>query len=403
MVDVGTCSDACGWTAGIIAALAYGSFGVPVRYTKQHIPDVHPLVLQSFKTITMFVLSFPAALVIFHVPRAMWTWWGLVSGMLWVLGGTGGIYAIRLAGLAVAVGTWASVMIAVNFAWGILVFREPVHDVWGTLGAFLLLSLGLVGMSIYAAPPSTHPDGTGDTAINTLPGTEQPNGTGDETTNYRRMESQSVTESLTNNENDSDKVLVPGTTWVLATRQAGIAGAVLNGLMTGSSLIPMHYAKAKGFGGANYLISMATGSLISNIIVWMVLYAYQCHVVSQTTPSASTDPSYASSQSIWRRAYDSMPLWYFSQLVGPGVAAGVLLSIAMFGSILSVTYLGQGIGNSIVQTKILVSGVWGICWFGEIRGWSRILSWLAAASLTVLGVIWLSLERLAATNGAGGH
>lgn len=33
---------------------------------------------------------------------------------------------------------------------------------------------------------------------------------------------------------------------------------------------------------------------------------------------------------------------------------GFFLSTAMFGSILSVTYLGQGIGNSIIQAKIIV-------------------------------------------------
>jgi hypothetical protein len=128
-----TCGDSCGWIAAILAALCYGSFGVPIKWTKQlHLGvvnnnnqttsgsdgsdgsdgccsddpgvvvvavvnddndnDLHPLVLQSYKTFTMFLLSW---LVLFLPNVSNWrvdyTHWGLLSGMLWVLGGTGGV------------------------------------------------------------------------------------------------------------------------------------------------------------------------------------------------------------------------------------------------------------------------------------------------------------------------
>lgn len=79
------CTDTCGWTAAFIAALAYGSFGVPVKSTK-HI-DVHPLVLQSYKTIVVF---FTCWFVTFLGVEVSFTKWGLLSGFLWVVGGTGG-------------------------------------------------------------------------------------------------------------------------------------------------------------------------------------------------------------------------------------------------------------------------------------------------------------------------
>jgi glucose uptake protein GlcU len=146
MVSFDQCTDSCGWTAGIIGALAYGSFGVPIKETKDI--DVHPLVLQSYKTFVMFMTCWG---VVFLDVDVAFTKWGLLSGFMWVVGGTGGIYGIRMAGLAIAVGTWASIMIMVNFIFGILVFHEPVHDMWGTLGSFLLLILGLVGMSHFSA------------------------------------------------------------------------------------------------------------------------------------------------------------------------------------------------------------------------------------------------------------
>eukprot|EP00526_Cylindrotheca_closterium_P030232 CAMPEP_0113643006 /NCGR_PEP_ID=MMETSP0017_2-20120614/22599_1 /TAXON_ID=2856 /ORGANISM="Cylindrotheca closterium" /LENGTH=54 /DNA_ID=CAMNT_0000554471 /DNA_START=25 /DNA_END=185 /DNA_ORIENTATION=+ /assembly_acc=CAM_ASM_000147 len=47
-VEDGFCDESCGWIAAAIAALAYGTFGVPIRATKSI--DVHPLVMQSYKT-----------------------------------------------------------------------------------------------------------------------------------------------------------------------------------------------------------------------------------------------------------------------------------------------------------------------------------------------------------------
>lgn len=145
----------------------------------------------------------------------------------------------------------------------------------------------------------------------------------------------------------------------------------------------------------------------------------------------------------------SLPLLF---LVSPSRGiSGILLTIAMFGSILSVTYLGQGIGNSVVQSKIVIrcvrqyssssrvhsvafcvitdprfsmvvspsshrrftplhaglfsfhidlggdSGLWGILWYKEIVGRRTVAGWFASALLAVSGIVWLSHERLMAT------
>jgi hypothetical protein len=38
------CSEFCGWTAGFIAALSFGSFGVPIKLISN--VNVDPLVMQ---------------------------------------------------------------------------------------------------------------------------------------------------------------------------------------------------------------------------------------------------------------------------------------------------------------------------------------------------------------------
>lgn len=342
-----SCTDSCGWTFAVIGALAYGSFGVPIRHTK-HI-DVHPLVLQSYKTFVIFILSWCVPLLGVDIA---FTKWGFLSGLLWVVGGTGGIYGIRMAGLAVAVGTWASIMIMVNFVFGILVFAEPVYDIWDTCCSFLLLILGLVGMSRFSAPKPK----------------EQEVVSGD------YIQQQEPEEPLIHAELFNGAVK-------LTKRQCGIAGAAMNGIFTGCSLLPLHYAKEEGFAGERYMISMACGSLLANIIVLIIIILY----------------SSAASNSMSLEGFiQNIPAWHFQILWRPAFMAGTLLWIAMFGSIMAVTYLGQGVGNSVVQTKILVSGLWGILWFKEITGCETITKWFLSASLTVAAIIWLSYERLEA-------
>ena len=83
------------------------------------------------------------------------TSWGILSGLFWVPGGVAGIYGIRTAGLAVAVGTWSSLIVLTSFCWGVFVFEERVKSTYGACCACATLIAGLVGMSIYSRPTSS--------------------------------------------------------------------------------------------------------------------------------------------------------------------------------------------------------------------------------------------------------
>ena len=329
-----SCDDSCGWVAAIVSALAYGSFGVPIKETL-HL-DAHPLVLQSYKTGTMFLTCW---LVLALGVQVMWTRWGLLSGLLWVLGGCGGIYAIRMAGMAIAVGCWASVMIIVNFVWGILVFREPVADFWGTVGAFSLLVLGLLGMSRFSAPAEKgddDDDGLNDDHIVTPlsddlsssesssespykslnPAKQNIRQRGDKDTASTAADPEDGLVRDDNSEgslpdNVSELVVLFGKQ--MSKRRAGLLGAVFNGLMTGSSLVPLHYAKAEGFGGANFMISFASGALIANALVWAVFFAHRWMELSVADMVESTR---------LYQVYASLPSFHFRDLWLPGFAAG---------------------------------------------------------------------------------
>lgn len=392
-MSLDSCTDACGWLAAPLAALSYGSFGVPIRGTK-HIP-VHPLMMQSYKTLVMFVTCWGVAW--WGVDISEFTKWGLASGFLWVVGGTGGVYGIRMAGLAIAVGTWASIMVMIIFLFGIVVFREPVADVASTLCSFVLLVVGLVGMSRYSAPPSK--DNQSNLVVVAVEEETAPTTTKENNETISNLSYQSITEEPqrirmdveTTDDPDLEPhwILFPGRI-SLTKRQCGILGAAMNGIMTGGSLIPLHYAAEEGFGGARFFPSMACGAMLSNLLLWGLYFTYHAMLDAKRGHSL-------------RQTMEEMPQLYFRELWLPGLLAGLLLSLAMFTSILAVTYLGQGVGNSLVQTKILVSGLWGIFWYHEIRGVAIIAKWFASAGICVIAIIWLSLERLHAKAGGDNH
>eukprot|EP00980_Cylindrotheca_fusiformis_P008531 scaffold1807_cov140-Cylindrotheca_fusiformis.AAC.23 len=249
-------------------------------------------------------------------------------------------------------------MILANFIFGIVIFQEPVHDIVGTAFSFVLLAVGLVGMSRYSSPTTLK----NKYSLST-----------------KALQIQEQEEYVTYV--PAPHVILCGGRLPLSRRQCGIAGAVVNGIFTGCSLIPLHYAKEEGFGGERYILSMSCGALVANILVWVLFFMTQ----------------YASTGSI-EEAMRRMPKLYFKTLWKPGFLAGTFLAIAMFGSIFAVTYLGQGIGNSLVQTKILISGLWGICWFKEINGKAQVSKWFASALLTIGAIVWLSMERLQSTS-----
>jgi glucose uptake protein GlcU len=58
-----------------------------------------------------------------------------------------------------------------------------------------------------------------------------------------------------------------------------------------------------------------------------------------------------------------------------------------------VYYLGEGVGYPLVQTSILISGLWGIFYFHEVSAPDRIVKWIGSSLLTIAGILLLSYEH----------
>jgi glucose uptake protein GlcU len=394
------CSDTCGWIAAVISVLSFGSFGVPIKSVKV---EVHPLVMQSYKTLVCFLTSW---LVIFLGEEIRWSYWGIASGMFWVPGAACGIIGIRNAGLAVAVGIWSSIIVMTSFLFGFVFFKEEIKDFGETFMAFCLLIAGLLGMSRYSAPQSDSSSkqvrrtssGSSMSSVGHSPTRRSSSGTMAElssgispmeieplmalTDSEEAIMKGHVADINTKDPNTKQRIVLFGGRIALTKRQIGILGAVINGSWGGMNLIPLHFAQLSGVSGAGYLISYGGGALIVNTILWVLFFAY-----------------YVYQKKSIREAVMCLPKWHVAELWAPGLMAGLLYSLGNFSSILAVTYLGQGTGFSFCQMQLFVSGLWGVFYFHEIKGTQTIMKWFASAFVAVTGIICLSYEHVGGTMG----
>lgn len=185
----------------------------------------------------------------------------------------------------------------------------------------------------------------------------------------------------------------------LTRRQLGILGAIFNGSWGGMNLIPLHYARKQNehLTGAGYIISYVCGSMIIQILLWILLYLY--YLLYKTTTTKNNTDQYNHYYERMIDAYEMLPK-FRNDLIGPGILCGLLYSIGNFGSIIAVSYLGQGVGFSFCQMTLFVSGLWGIFYFKEITDHEYIYKWFLSAFIAVIGIIWLSYEH---ASGVKGH
>ncbi|GMH82268.1 hypothetical protein TrVE_jg4837 [Triparma verrucosa] len=350
-----------GYVAAFIATACFGSFAVPVKLPQIVPLNVHPLAFQSYKTLMCVATAWLCFVVpVYDDEDGTWSFvgfeytpWGIISGLFWVPGGAMAIYAVQNAGLAVAQGTWSSLIVVVSFVWGILVFDEKVKNVYlAGLGVVGLIS-GLVGMSVFSEGEKQAPP------VKTL-----------------------------NNENDRSALLAPELQTPEGekekpqkSRARGLAAAVFNGLWGGSIMVPMHYAPAEA-SGMGYVISFAVGAGLVTIMLWVALLIYSGWGCDGDKKNWS-----------FRRGWSKLPSMHVPTMVGPGCLAGGLWAIGNISSMVTVQVLGEAVGYSICQTSLLVSGLWGIFYFQEVKGFRQRILWGSSAIVTLLGIVLLTAEH----------
>jgi len=417
--------------------LAFGSFGVPVKSKVAKSLNIDPLVMQSYKTGMCFITS--VLFLFFRGEKFTFTPWGIVSGLFWVPGGVATIYAIKTAGLATAMGVGSSSIVLVSFSWGIFFFDEHVHSQLQACSAVACMLCGLAGMAYYSAPAVAHHQtfsngvGTGRHSIDAYYQPVRPEDADflppedDDVMDYVAMEStnnetydeersggeeqENIDGSSENNINnprasndtdDNDVMAVAregnsynhhdGATsqsltsppvslcWGRVRLQERVLGIlatfIFTGLWGGSMMVPMEFAPNVDK-GLPFLTSFAIGAAVVTLFLWCIRFLYLC---------------YQNDYSL-KRGYQALPSFHLRHMWLYGMLCGLLWSVGNFCSILSVEFLGEGVGYSVIQASLLVSGLWGVFYFREIEGADAITKWYVAASVTVTGILLLGYEH----------
>lgn len=296
--------------------------------------------------------------------------WGIVSACFWVPSGVAAIAGIKMAGLAVAMGTLSSFIVLVSFVWGIFVFDERIHSREIACLAIFLMMVGLCGMSYYSSLKQASV--VEEEQANQQSISEIERGTAGEEGAYRLLAEENANEAgtgsqngeivddssdasetgeirvqepllvdQTDNENDNlpsnaetstatidldgtngEFVIICGRRW--PRRTVGIACSVFCGVWGGSIMAPEKLAKANT-SGVGYLISFAIGAVIVTTALWMFRFSYHWARLGSAAD-----------------AYQALPSFHIRVMWLPGCTAGTLWSIGNFFSLISVKYLGEG-------------------------------------------------------------
>jgi glucose uptake protein GlcU len=363
---MGDVSLITGYLSALLACFCFGSFAVPVKSPSIASLNVHPLVFQTYKSL---VCLFTAWLSLMPWDGSTWpaptyTPWGLVSGLFWVPGGVCAIYAVQNAGLAVSQGVWSTGIVMVSFAWGLVIFKESLKSVTLACVGGAMMVAGLWGMSFFSQPEK-NPDTDDDNRKMSDP-------PGDDASSYASSTTGGDGAALLPSSHTSASSAENS---AKSRRNRGLLAAVFNGLWGGSIMVPMHYAPSNTH-GLGYVISFAIGASTVTLLLWLGLWA-----------------------KVGRKQLPSM---HVKEMFRPGCTAGLLWSIGNIASMLTVESLGEAVGYSICQSSLLVSGLWGIFWFREVRsvqgrGW-----WLFSAAVTLGGILLLSAQKGGDDDDGGG-
>jgi len=138
----------------------------------------------------------------------------------------------------------------------------------------------------------------------------------------------------------------------------------------------MQFAPAQA-SGSGYVVSFAIGASIITLLLWAIRFAT---LLYQSDMNIS-------------RSLNALPSLHLRTMWLPGGIAGTLWSIGNIASMISVHNLGEGIGYSLTQSSMLVSGCWGIFFFQEVKSKNMKIKWLLSALVTLIGILLLSYEH----------
>lgn len=343
-----------GLLCAIGSAICNGSFASVSKYEIVARCNVHPILFNLYVCLgvavsSLLALPFMQYNTTFTGDNDSGTEFnfsslGFASGALLVIAFTFSFLAIPLIGVSVAQGVWGGVSILVAFLWGVVALGNTITSWLGAIGAILLLLIGVTGIAFcddLAKKLCAHYDGNDDAGRDSL---SLQSALGSSTLDHHDLlledgiMHQSIADKTEDSRSSTGAVAKGDSDFV-----RGIIFACVVGVSGGSILVPMHYV-TKDAGGVVFIPSFGVGVIAAAPIITAV-YSFTLEDL----------------------VYQDLYLW---PCVPFGMLAGVIWNLGNALSIVGISYLGYGVAYPLMQCALVISGLWGILVFKEIKGWA---------------------------------
>lgn len=345
-------SVAVAYLLALCSAIFNGSFAAVQKHPWISRVNPHPQLINFYVTFGLACSCF--LMIPFLSPldaELKFNALGALSGALFTGACSFTFFAIPRLGLAVASSVWCGTALLTSFLWGVA-GPDPVGapvDSWpGSIGAVLCLLIGIVGIVFHAEVASklfgAAPESDDYQTLHTPPA------------DLDTEEQQSVNSSLLPAQ-DVNSTLV------------GIAFAILTGVFGGSINVPSVLTKKYGVEliGVETLPSFGVGCLVSSVLALLFFFGLYDR------------------QSLKRTGF----AW--KELLLPCFLSGLIWNMGNVCSIYAIPGLGFAVGQPLMQTALLFSGLLGIFVFKEITGAKRILTFFLFAVVLLTGAVLLGL------------
>jgi glucose uptake protein GlcU len=366
------------WVTLIFAMLGgffNGTYPVPIKAPKVLEANVHPIMFQCYKTISVFF--FGLAIVAIraasgHKPVYEFTYWGIASAAAWIPSGLFTITSVPLCGVGMAIVINASTAAVLSFLVFWLVFDEKVkeHEVGGKEIYFApiflaAIVLGMAGL-VFAPKLKLAPE--------------------DEEDEYAQKER--LLEEDPSKKKPTARRMFMG---ICSAVLAGVFSATQYAVMT----IGKHYeedhatnTKTGKMGCRKHMKDDCPTKLVEqfdNFGSWLASFGFGAILVTSM---------FVIGLAVHEKQHGrSLPSFHFPVMKVPGFTAGACWCLGNFFNTAAVM---RG-GNSIVMAQqlsmtLITSGLWGIFYYKEMP-WQNACAWGMCALWTLVFMVLLGLEK----------
>ena len=374
---------------GPIGAVCYGlfmgSYPVPIKSARVQAARVHPVVFQCYKSFWVCATGLMFAIPVYaRGERLHLTWWAVASASCWVPSGTCTIASVMLNGVSLSIVLNSAAAAISSFLVFWLVLGEPLkthhilgHDV--VLAPVWLAGcvIGMVGL-VYGPQLPTY---CGRLVSRTTP----------------RLDS--MAEPILDVAGSSVSDSAAGVAAVAVTAKprsrlyfalgvflsifAGLLGAGQYAVGTIGRSIEERQA------GCEHDPTQCPDTLrqkFDPLGAWSVMFGLGAAFDALLLLFALSVYRFATGQKLPSLELKVMRL--------PGSLAGLLWVLGNLGGELSVLHGGNTVEvPTMTALQLVVSGAWGIAYYGELKGRCEIAVWVGFALWTVAMVVLLGMER----------